>query len=92
MLKIPGRGDNGHYRQPEQTMNISRIKLLSTESLRVKQDCESFNTPFHGKSAKEIIEHFSACKFVDDHGHRLEMCEDCHTLTKMAMKADSASQ
>ncbi|WP_346827923.1 hypothetical protein [Serratia inhibens] len=29
-----------------------------------------------GKSAKEIIEPFKGYNFVDDHGHRLELCDD----------------
>ncbi|WP_275369816.1 hypothetical protein [Xenorhabdus bovienii] len=34
------------------------------------------NSPLHGKSPEEILEHFKKYNFVDDHGHRLEMCQD----------------
>lgn len=29
-----------------------------------------------GKSPEEIVELFKSYNFVDDHGHRLEFCED----------------
>lgn len=58
----------------------------------MKQDFESLkNTPFHGKSAAEIIEHFSGYNFDDDHGHRLEKCEEFHILAQMAVKAEISS-
>ncbi|WP_275387763.1 hypothetical protein [Xenorhabdus bovienii] len=34
------------------------------------------NSPLHGKSPEEILEFFKKYNFVDDHGHRLEMCQD----------------
>ena len=38
----------------------------------------------HGKSAEEIVEIFKAYNFVDDHGHRLDMCQDFIDLVEMA--------
>ncbi|CRY10705.1 hypothetical protein [Yersinia enterocolitica] len=44
-------------------------------------------SPLSGKSAKEIIEHFKSYNFVDDHGHRLDMCLDFTDLVEMAASA-----
>ncbi len=33
-------------------------------------------SPLYGKSPEEILEYFKKYNFVDDHGHRLEMCQD----------------
>lgn len=42
------------------------------------------NSPLHGKSAEEILEHFQSYKFADDHGHLLELCKDFNDLVLMA--------
>ncbi|CAM6881502.1 hypothetical protein [Leclercia adecarboxylata] len=44
----------------------------------------------HGKSAKEIVEIFETYNFVDDHGHRLDMCQDFIDLVKAATEVDKA--
>lgn len=38
----------------------------------------------HGKSAAEIVELFETYNSVDDHGHRLDMCQDFIDLVEMA--------
>ena len=38
----------------------------------------------NGKSPEEIVERIKAYNFVDDHGHRLEMCEDFRELVSLA--------
>lgn len=43
----------------------------------------------HGKSAEEIVEIFKAYNFVDDHGHRLDMCQDFTDLVKIATEAEA---
>ena len=40
----------------------------------------------HGKSAEEIVEIFKAYNFVDDHGHRLDMCQDFIDLVEIAVE------
>lgn len=37
-----------------------------------------------GKSAEEIVELFKTYNFVDDHGHRLDMCQDFIDLVNMS--------
>lgn len=64
---------NSHYRNQQ------------NEGLKMKQVHESIDkSPLSGKSAKEIIEHFKSYNFVDDHGHRLDMCLDFTDLVEMA--------
>lgn len=56
----------------------------------MKQVDESIDkSPLSGKSAKEIIEHFKSYNFVDDHGHRLDMCLDFTDLVEMATASQS---
>lgn len=51
----------------------------------MKQVDESIDKSFlSGKSAKEIVEHFKSYNFVDDHGHRLDVCLDFTNLVEMA--------
>lgn len=58
------------------------------EGLKMKQVHGSIDkSPLSGKSAKEIIEHFKSYNFVDDHGHRLDMCLDFTDLVEMAASA-----
>ncbi len=58
---------------------------LQTEGLKMKQaDVSIVNSPLVGKSANEILKHFNDYNFVDDHGHRLEFCEDFMDLVKLA--------
>ncbi|WP_168199628.1 hypothetical protein [Pantoea sp. CCBC3-3-1] len=45
------------------------------------------DSPFYGKSAKEILEHFKSYRFVDDHGHHLELCKDFTELVNLAAQA-----
>ena len=53
----------------------------------MKQIDESIDkSPLSGKSAKEIIEHFKNHNFVDDHGHRLDMCLDFTELVNLVQK------
>ncbi|WP_167371953.1 hypothetical protein [Xenorhabdus beddingii] len=43
----------------------------------MKQELDSISkSPIYGKSPEEILEHFKKYNFVDDHGHRIEMCQD----------------
>ncbi|OTA14262.1 hypothetical protein Xbed_03702 [Xenorhabdus beddingii] len=47
------------------------------EGLKMKQELDSISkSPIYGKSPEEILEHFKKYNFVDDHGHRIEMCQD----------------
>ncbi|ENZ0271315.1 hypothetical protein ACGABU_003481 [Morganella morganii] len=41
-------------------------------------------SPVYGKSPEEIVEHFNKYNFVDDHGHRLEFCQDFIDLIRAA--------
>lgn len=41
-------------------------------------------SPVYGKSPGEIVEHFNKYNFVDDHGHRLEFCQDFIDLIQAA--------
>lgn len=51
----------------------------------MKQIDESTQYPrLNGKSPEEIVELFNGYNFVDDHGHRLEMCEDFRGLVELA--------
>ncbi|QGW02797.1 hypothetical protein F9282_07295 [Proteus terrae subsp. cibarius] len=43
-------------------------------------------SPINGKSPEEILEHFKKYNFVDDHGHRLEFCQDFIDLVALATK------
>lgn len=44
--------------------------------LKMKQVDESKQFPrLNGKSPEEIVELFKSYNFVDDHGHRLDMCQ-----------------
>ena len=51
----------------------------------MKQVDESKRCPrLNGKSPKEIVELFKEYNFVDDHGHRLDMCQDFKDLVELA--------
>lgn len=50
-------------------------------------DDSIIDSPFHGKNAEEILEHFKGYEFEDDHGHRLELCQDFIELVKLAAQA-----
>lgn len=51
----------------------------------MKQEHDSISkSPVIGKSPDEIIEHFNKYNFVDDHGHRLEFCQDFIELIRAA--------
>lgn len=50
-------------------------------------DDSIMNSPFFGKSAEEILEHFKCYNFADDHGHNIEFCEDFIALAKLASQA-----
>ncbi|MCW0343417.1 hypothetical protein NB703_001510 [Pantoea ananatis] len=52
-------------------------------------DVSIVNSPIVGKSANEILKHFNDYNFVDDHGHRLEFCEDFIELVNQAAKDKS---
>ncbi|OBU11708.1 hypothetical protein AYY17_03115 [Morganella psychrotolerans] len=57
------------------------------EGLKMKQEHDSISTsPISGKSPEEILEHFNKYNFVDDHGHRLEFCQDFIDLVMQATK------
>lgn len=61
-----------------------RYRNQLNEGLKMKQVDESIDkSHLSGKSAKEIIEHFKSYNFVDDHGHRLDMCLDFTDLVEM---------
>lgn len=47
-------------------------------------DVSIVNSPLVGKSANEMLKHFNDYNFVDDHGHRLEFCEDFIYHLKLA--------
>ncbi|MEN4779947.1 hypothetical protein ABEH00_20030 [Pantoea agglomerans] len=51
----------------------------------MKQDDVSIvYSPLVGKSADEILKHFNDYNFIDDHGNRLEFCEDFIILARLA--------
>lgn len=51
----------------------------------MKQVDESKQFPrLNGKSPEEIVDLFTAYNFVDDHGHRLDVCQDFIDLVGMA--------
>lgn len=53
--------------------------------LKMKQVDESKQFPrLNGKSPEEIVELFKGYNFVDDHGHRLDMCQDFKDLVVLA--------
>ncbi len=55
----------------------------------MKQDHESKRFPrLNGKSPEEIVELFKNYNFVDDHGHRLDMCQDFIDLVEIATETD----
>jgi len=65
-----------------------RYRNQLNEGLKMKQDDESIvNSPLNGKNAEEILDHFKGYKFADDHGHRLELCQDFIELVKLAAQA-----
>ena len=58
--------------------------------LKMKQVDESKQFPrLNGKSPEEIVELFKSYNFVDDHGHRLDMCQDFKDLVELASKAQT---
>ncbi len=55
------------------------------EGLKMKQEHDSISkSPIIGESPEEIVEHFNKYNFVDDHGHRLEFCQDFIDLIRAA--------
>ncbi len=51
----------------------------------MKQVDESKRFPrLNGNSPEEIVELFKEYNFVDDHGHRLDMCQDFKDLVELA--------
>lgn len=55
----------------------------------MKQVDESKRFPrLNGKSPEEIVELFKNYNFVDDHGHRLDMCQDFIDLVDIATETD----
>nr|DAK86566.1 MAG TPA: hypothetical protein [Caudoviricetes sp.] len=56
--------------------------------LKMKQVDDSKRFPLlSGKSPEEIVKLFNSYNFVDDHGHRLEMCQDFKDLVELASHA-----
>ncbi|WP_170973070.1 hypothetical protein [Citrobacter sp. wls716] len=56
----------------------------------MKQVDESKRFPrLNGKSPEEIVELFKGYNFVDDHGHRLDTCQDFKDLVELASKAQA---
>lgn len=54
----------------------------------MKQNHESKQYPrLNGESPEEIVELFKSYNFVDDHGHRLDMCQDFRDLVALVSKA-----
>ena len=54
----------------------------------MKQVDESKQFPrLNGKSPEEIVELFKSYNFVDDHGHRLDMCQGFKDLVELASDA-----
>jgi hypothetical protein len=51
-------------------------KILTTARALKAKLAHNNNYPLYGKSPEEILEHFKQYNFVDDHGHRLDMCQD----------------
>ncbi|MCP9270531.1 hypothetical protein M5U04_21300 [Xenorhabdus sp. XENO-1] len=51
-------------------------EILATVRALKANLTHKYNCPLYGKSPEEILEHFKKYNFVDDHGHRLEMCQD----------------
>ena len=61
------------------------------EGLKMKQEHDSISkSPINGKSPEEILEHFNKYNFVDDHGHRLEFCQDFIDLVTLATKLNKS--
>ncbi len=57
----------------------------------MKQEHDSISkSPINGKSPEEILEHFNKYNFVDDHGHRLEFCQDFIDLVTLATKSNKS--
>ncbi len=57
------------------------------EGLKMKQELNSLSkSPLYGKSPEEILEYFNRYNFVDDHGHKLELCQDFIDLVKLSAK------
>ncbi|ETS31074.1 hypothetical protein PTE_03025 [Photorhabdus khanii NC19] len=53
----------------------------------MKQKLDSMSkSPLYGKSPDEILEHFKKYNFVDDHGHKLALCQDFIDLVKLSTK------
>ena len=50
------------------------------------------DSPVYGKNPKEILSHFSRYNFVDDHGHKLEFCQDFIDLIQLASEAQEKSE
>lgn len=54
----------------------------------MKQVDESKRFPrLDGKSPEAIVELFKGYNFVDDHGHRLDTCQDFKDLVELANEA-----
>lgn len=54
----------------------------------MKQVDESKQFPrLNGKSPEEIVDLFKRYNFVDDHGHRLEDCDDFIDLVALASES-----
>lgn len=59
----------------------------------MKQVDESKQFPhLNGKSPEEIVELFKCYNFVDDHGHRLEVCGDFKDLVALATHGEDSSR
>ncbi len=53
----------------------------------MKHELDSLSkSPLYGKSPEEILEYFNRYNFVDDHGHKLELCQDFIDLVKLSAK------
>nr|WP_235843717.1 hypothetical protein [Morganella psychrotolerans] len=61
-------------------------KILSTARAFKAHLTHQKQSPINGKSPEEILEHFNKYNFVDDHGHRLEFCQDFIDLVMQATK------
>lgn len=52
-----------------------------------EQEHGAYSISFSDMTEEEIVAHFSRSCFVDDHGHKLELCSDFLDLVRFAKQA-----
>lgn len=56
------------------------------ERLDNQQQHDAYLSPFSDMTGEEIVAYFSRYGFVDEHGHKLELCKDFLDLVDFAKK------